>query len=371
MIRKALMPVNKWLSGTILALTTFGLIIFLSAAVGLVVRETGASFRNIVTSQLLFGFLPGLFLMYYLSRKNYKILRSWSFYILVSAVILTIFTFIPGLSFSHGGAQRWIMIGNYTFQPSEFLKIAVIIYLSAWFAVASSKQKADTLQWGTLPFLIVLMLSGIILLLQPDVDTFLVIFVASLSIYLAAGMRLKHFVSLSILGVVLLAVLSQTYPYVQNRIKTYLNPQEDSLGAGYQIQQSLIAVGSGGFTGKGFGKSIQKFNYLPEPVGDSVFAVASEEFGFVGSFIIILLFFSLAHFGLKVAIRVQDNFGKFLAIGIVVMILTQAFINIGAMIGIVPVSGITLPFVSQGGSALLFTLAESGILLSISRSAIK
>lgn len=361
-------PVNGWLLAILLILIGSGFIVFLSAAVGLVARETGADFKSIIMSQTLFGLIPGLCAMYFLSRLSYKTLRRISFYLLLISIVISILVFIPGIGFEHGGAKRWIDFGFTTFQPSELLKIAIIIYLAAW--LAAFKEKTNTIQWGMLPFIVIILgVGGGILLSQPDIDTFMVIIASATAMYIAAGARWKHLAGFFVLMLILATALTFMFPYVKDRVLTFADPSRDSLGSSYQIQQSLIAIGSGGFFGKGFGKSIQKFNYLPEPIGDSVFAVASEEFGFVGSSALIALFFLLAHQGLRTAARAPDVFGRLLAIGIVVMFVSQAFVNIGAMIGILPLSGITLPFVSHGGSALLFSLAEAGILLSISRTA--
>jgi cell division protein FtsW len=186
---------------------------------------------------------------------------------------------------------------------------------------------------------------------------------------ISAGEKLRHVAVLFLLAVVAIGVLAIFRPYVMQRITTFINPANDPQGAGYQIQQSLIAVGSGRITGRGFGQSIQKFNFLPEPIGDSIFAVASEEFGFIGaaSLILLMTFFTLR--GLKIATRAQDSFGGLLTIGIVILIITQSFINIGAMLAVLPLSGLPLIFVSQGGSALLLALAEVGIILNISKTA--
>lgn len=359
--------VNGLLLAIILILVGVGFMIFLSASVGLVARDTGADFKSIIFNQTIFGLIPGLLLMFAMSRIQYRKLRAWSFYLLLFAIFLSCLVFIPGLGFEHGGAKRWISIGSHTFQPSEFLKIAVIVYVAAWFALV--QQKAATLKWGTVPFLAILGVTGLVLFSQPDIDTFLVIFAGSTAIYLVAGARFRHLGTVFLIGILTFTVLAFSFPYVRDRLSTFLNPAEDSLGSSYQIQQSLIAVGSGGFLGKGFGKSVQKFNYLPEPIGDSVYAVASEEFGFVGSVSLLLLFFLLAQQTFKIANKVPDLFGKYLAVGIAIMILFQALVNIGAMIGILPLSGITLPFVSHGGTSLVFSLMEAGILLSISRAA--
>lgn len=358
-------PINGWLLATILALVIFGFVIFLSASVGLVARDSDVNFESIVLKQgifLVFGFVS----LYVLSKIPPRQFRKISFFLLLFSMVMCLLVFVPGLGFAHGGAKRWISLGSFTFQPSELLKIAAVVYFAAWLSMI--KDKIAQVRWGMFAFIVILGLVAAILLSQPDIDTFVVVGTACLAMYGVAGARWKHIVWLTAIGLASISVLALMFPYVRSRMYTFVDPSRDSLGAGYQIQQSLIAVGSGGFFGRGFGKSVQKFNYLPEPMGDSVYAVASEEFGFVGSVGLLLLFFLFAQQGLRVALRTPDPFARYLAVGIVVMFLTQALINIGAMLGLVPLSGITLPFVSQGGSALLLTMAEAGILLSISRT---
>jgi len=210
---------------------------------------------------------------------------------------------------------------------------------------------------------------GAVLLAQPDTDTFMVTVAGGLGIFLAGGGRWRHIFLLLFVGAIGLGVIAYTRPYVMNRITTFISPNKNAQGSGYQIQQSLIAVGSGGFYGRGFGQSIQKFNFLPEPIGDSIFAVSAEEFGFIGSTLLVLLFVFFALRGLKIATNVSDPFGRLLIVGIVILIISQAFVNIGAMVGILPLSGITLPFVSHGGTSLFIALAEAGIILNISKQA--
>jgi len=203
---------------------------------------------------------------------------------------------------------------------------------------------------------------------QPDTDTFIIIVFSGLAIFLAGGGGWRYIIITIAIGAIGLVGVVYTKPYVMSRIDTFINPSENALGSGYQIQQSLIAVGSGGMFGRGFGQSIQKFNVLPEPIGDSIFAVASEEFGFVGAVGIILLFIFFSFRGLKIAGKVSDTFGRLVVVGIVILIVSQAFVNIGAMVGVLPLSGITLPFVSHGGTALFVTLVEVGMILNISKS---
>ena len=225
-----------------------------------------------------------------------------------------------------------------------------------------------TFYWGFLPLLVLFAISAVLLLKQPDTDNLILIIIAGVAMFIAAGGKWRYVFSILLAAVIGLALLAYMRPYVMQRITTFLNPQTDIQGASYQVQQSLIAVGSGGLFGRGFGQSVQKFTYLPEPVGDSIFAVAAEEFGFVGSVFLLIMFVLFATRGIKIASETSGIFGRLTVVGIVIMITSQAFVNIGAMLGVIPLSGITLPFVSHGGTSLFFTLLEVGIILSISRA---
>lgn len=342
-----------------------GYLIFASASLGLLSKQP-AKYANVAFNQTFLGLFLGSILCIVVSNIDYKLLRKYSLYIFVLSVIATLLVFIPGFGISHGGAKRWIYLGFASFQPSELLKIGYIIFLSAFFA--KFKDKTWTLKYGLLPFAGLTAICAIVLLNQPDTDTFLITAFAGTAIYIASGGRWRYVFALMLIGVLGIGLIAYTRPYVMSRITTFISPEKNALGSGYQIQQSLIAVGSGGFFGRGFGQSIQKFNVLPEPIGDSIFAVASEEFGFVGSVTIILLFILFAFRGLKIATRIPDQFGRLVVVGIVILIVSQAFVNMGAMVGILPLSGITLPFISHGGTALFMTLAEVGIILNISKN---
>lgn len=358
--------VDKPLLIAILLLVGAGFLIFLSASLGLLARDP-AHFSSIAFKQMFFGLVPGLVALYAFSHIEYMYWRKISFWFLVSAILLNLAIFIPGLGLTHGGATRWLLIGSISFQVSEVLKIAAVIYFAAWLSLA--KEKIQDFKTGFLPLLIMLCGVAALCLAQPDTDTLVVISASLVAMYVTAGGKWRHLFLLILAGMIGLSLLAFTRPYVMSRIKTFIDPSVAGQTSGYQIQQSLIAVGSGGITGRGFGQSIQKFNYLPEPVGDSIFAVAAEEFGFIGGLSLIALYIFFAMRTLKIAQIANHTFGALLAVGIITFIITQSFINIGAMIGVLPLSGIPLIFVSQGGTALLFVLAEAGILLNISRYA--
>ncbi len=365
-LRAHLIVSNKpdaWLFWIIICLVVSGFLIFLSASLGLLARD-GASFGTIATTRLLATIL-GAGIAYLASVIHYKHLRQYALAILLAAIVLTALIFVPGIGQEHGGARRWISLFGFWFQPAEFLKIAFVVYTAAFFATV--KGKVQTFSYGLLPLFALLGIAGFLLLLQPDTDTFVVLFMAMFAIFLAAGGRLRHIGIMILTGVIAISFLIASKPYLMERITTFLNPAADPQGTGWQVQQSLIAIGSGGLTGKGFGQSVQKFSYLPEPIGDSIFAVAGEEFGFFGTVTLILLFLALLLRGLRIASRAPDLFSGLLSIGIVILIGASAFMNIASMLAIIPLSGLPLAFVSHGGTALVMTLFEAGILLNISR----
>lgn len=351
---------------SILLLVGVGFLIFLSASLGLLDRDQ-AYMSSIVAKQIYLGLIPGLVAMYAFSRIDVSKWRKLSFWIFIGAIALNLLVFVPGLGLSHGGATRWLLIGSFSLQVSEVLKIAAVIYFAAWLAYA--KNRAHEWKMGFLPLVSMLFVVSALLLLQPDTDTLAIISVSLLAMYISAGGKWRHVAILAVAGLACLAVLAFTRPYIMSRITTFLDPAAQSQGAGYQIQQSLIAIGSGGIVGRGFGQSIQKFNYLPEPVGDSIFAVAAEEFGFLGTVVLIGLYIFFALRAFRIASAAESPYSGLLAVGITTFIVAQSFVNMGAMLGVLPLSGITLPFVSQGGTALFFTLCVSGMLLNISRKA--
>lgn len=347
-----------------LVLVTFGLLIFTSAALGLLARG-GASFTSVAVTQLLLGFVCGGVALVVLSRIDYRLWRQYTPYLFVFGVLLTLLTFVPGVGLELKGAARWIEVGPVTFQPVEVLKFTVVAFLAALYA-ARFKQ-IHTLRGGVLPLVLVGGLCTGILLLQPDTDGAVIILLACAAMLFAAGGRIWHLLLLALIGMLGLGIVATQRPYLAERFTTFINHSADPQGAGWQIQQSLIAVGSGGWTGRGFGQSIEKFSYLPEPIGDSIFAVAAEEFGFFGSLALVLLYAAVALLGLRIAARAPDPFGGLLVVGLVVLIIGQSFMNIASTLGLIPLSGLPLIFVSHGGTALAISLAEVGVILSVSR----
>jgi cell division protein FtsW len=363
------MGIAKWkidkpfLVSTIILMVA-GFFIFSSASLGLLAKN-GNEYSSVTFSQTILGLFLGTLAMILFSRLDYRIWKKFAFYLLAIAIVLNILVLIPHIGFESGGARRWFLIAGVSIQPAELLKLAFVMYFSAW--AASKKDKMQTFKYGVLPMLVLFAISAALLLKQPDTDNFMMIVFAGIAIFLSAGGKWRYIFGLAIGGLLGLAVLALVRPYIMQRITTFFHPDANGQGSSYQIQQSLIAIGSGGLTGRGYGQSIQKFNFLPEPMGDSIFAVEAEEFGFVGAVALVLFFVLFSARGLKIASRVNDPFGRLLVVGIVIMITAQAFVNIGAMLGVLPLSGITLPFVSQGGSSLFITLVEVGIVLSVSK----
>ncbi len=357
-----LQPIDKVLFLITVVLVGFGYLIFSSASLGLLARSSGG-FGAVALKQGLIGIVGGGIALLIMARIDFRFWKKIAFYLLLGAIGVNILLFVPGLAIEHGGAMRWLGFGSFSFQPSELLKFAGILYYAAW--LSSFKNRINTYTYGLLPLILLSGLIEGILLLQRDTDP--IIIIALITMFFAAGGKLFHIGIVFLIGLVGLVGLISIRPYVLDRLLTFVNPSENALGAGYQTQQALITIGTGGFLGKGFGQSIQKFNFLPEPVGDSIFAVAGEEFGFVGASFLILLFLAFALRSLRIAMETKDHFGSSIVIGFSALLIGQSFMNMGAMLGLVPLTGVPLLFVSQGGTAMLIGLSQVGIILNISR----
>ena len=346
------------------ALVVFGIIIFTSAALGLLARD-GASFSSVAVNQLVLGLVAGSLACWLLSRIDYRVWRRYTPYFFGFAIFLTLLTFVPGIGLELKGAHRWIELGPITFQPEEILKFATVAFLAAMYA--AHYKAVRTWAGGLLPLLAIPGVAAGILILQPNTDSVAILGMAALGMLYAAGGKLQHIFLVILLAAAAIGAAAYFYPHVSDRINTYLNQQEDPQGAGWQLQQSLIAVGSGGLTGRGLGQGVEKFSHLPEPIGDSIFAVAAEEFGFVGSTILVTLFVLFGLLGLRIAARAPDPFGGLMVVGLVILIVGQSFFNMASTLGLIPLVGLPLIFVSHGGTALALALAECGVILSVSR----
>ncbi|MEZ0208608.1 MAG: FtsW/RodA/SpoVE family cell cycle protein [Candidatus Paceibacterota bacterium] len=356
--------VDKPLLLVTVVLLLFGLVIFGSAALG-VLSVNEVKFYAVIKTQLVYALIGGTFALCLGTLIRYDLYAKYAYHLFFTALGVTCLVFVPGLQAYHGGAHRWIDIGSFSLQPSEALKFAFVIMVAFW--SAKYRHLFRDIKYGLLPYMAAAGLVSFVLLAQPDFGTYLVIMTASFVTYFVGGARKKHIYTLIITGIIGAVLLISFRPYMLERIKTFFNNEHDPRGSSWQLNQSLIALGGGGFTGRGLGQSVQKFNYLPEPIGDSVFAVLGEELGFIGVIMLMILYGIVGVRGYLISKHAGDQFGRLLAIGIVAIILAQATLNIGSMLGLLPLSGVPLPLVSHGGTALMAALFEIGVLLNISK----
>ena len=362
-MRKAF-RIDKVLILLLAILLVGGCMIFASAAFGLLARGQ-SNITSVVFNHLVLGVGAGLVALIACATIDYKWWRTLAPYAYGASVFLTALVFIPHIGATLLGGRRWIVLGPISLQPSEAMKIGSVMIAAAYFA--TMRSKVGTWQWGLGGFAAIILLPAGILIAQPDIGTLGILCFAVFAIFWVAGARISHIVIVGLAGIAVLSILVLTTPYIRARVQTFIDPSTDQSSQGYQIKQSLIAIGSGEFLGRGWGQGIQKFTYLPEPMGDSIFAVAGEELGFVGSVGLIIIFLLFGLRGFYVASRAPDLFGTLLGIGISTYLTFEAFFNIASMLGVAPLTGIPLTFVSQGGSAMLASLASAGILLNISR----
>ncbi|MFW5976367.1 MAG: stage V sporulation protein E [Bacillota bacterium] len=351
----------------IITLLTIGLIMILSASSIRsynLYEDSYYLFKN----QLIWAII-GLIFMLIFMNINYKFFQKHARLILLGSITGLILVLIPGIGRMVGGSRRWIGMGPIGIQPSEVTKLGIVFYLAQF--LSTKKERVQSFLKGVIPLLIVLVIIFLLILLEPDLGTAVTITGTFLVMLFTAGIKFIHILYIVSSGIPLIIYFIFSEEYRKARFLAFLNPWEDPLDTGYHVIQSLIALGSGGIFGVGLGNSRQKFLYLPEPGTDFIFAVLGEELGLIGTILIILLYFVLIWRGLKIALYVPDMFGSLLAIGITSMIGLQAIINMGVVTSSLPVTGITLPFISYGGTSLVIMLSGVGILLNISRNKVK
>lgn len=346
-------------------LTLLGLVALLSASLILGKNRFNDPFYYL-KHQLINGVFIGLLGFLITSRIYYRYWEKFALPIFLISLLLLILVFSPlGQEFKE--ARRWLKIGPLVFQPGEILKVTFLIYLSAW--LAKRGQKVKSFFEGLFPFLFFLGILAGLFILQPATSTLGVIVIASFIVYFLSGARILHLLLVAFLVLLLLGGLVFLSPnYRTQRILSFFNfggLQETSRD--YHIIQSLLAIGSGGWRGVGFGNAVSKYNFLPEPIGDSIFAVIAQEFGFIGCLVLLTLYLLFFWRGIKIALKAPDNFGKFLTIGLVSLVLVQSFVNIGSMTKLLPLTGQPLPFISYGGTSLAILLTGMGIIVNISK----
>ncbi len=305
----------------------------------------------------------GLIIMFRLARFDFMKLRKWAPALMIIAIGLLVLVFIPGIGVSAKGARRWIGLGLATFQPSEFAKIAVIIFVAS--AMSARKQLLTSLRDMALPILALPAVACLLILVEPDMGTAITLTVTLGGMLLIGGVSMRVLAppALAMAGLALVSVFIS--PHQMDRITAFLDPWKDATGTGHQIIQSWVAIGSGGLSGVGLGNSVQKFNYLPEPHTDMIFSIIGEEIGILGALLVIGGFAAFAYMGFRIAVKCHHSFGKYVAAGITSMLVGQAAINLCAVTGLLPLTGVPLPLISYGGSSLVVILASIGILLNI------
>ncbi len=311
-------------------------------------------------------FLIGLVLMFIFYKIDYQIYKKHANTFLGICFFLLILVLIPGIGSVRNGSRSWFGFLGFGFQPSELTKIALIIFTSKYLS-KNDKLKRYTFKFMA-PILLVIILFFGLIMLEPDFGTGMVIVVSLIGLIFISGSDVSIFIKLGILGVIGIVVLILIAPYRLDRITSFINPWSDPLGSGFQMIQSLYAIGPGGFLGFGFLNSRQKHFYLPEPQTDFIFSIITEEFGFIGALVIILLFITLFYNIIKNALKQTDLFGKYLMFGLCFLLMFQTLLNLSVVVGLVPITGVTLPFISYGGSSLLVSMSSIGMILNISRN---
>ncbi len=353
---------DKFLLALIFIILIFGLISLSSASAAVAYSKFGDPYYYF--KHQLWGLIFGLGVFLFMVRTDYHLWRKYAFGFLVFSIVLLLLVFIPGLSTNYGKARSWINVFGFSLQPSEFVKLSFLLYLAAW--LETRKEELYDVARGIGPFLVILGIITALMVEQPDIGTLSIIAATSFIVYFVGGGSIKHILFILLIGILGFAVMVQLKSYQMDRFRCLFSPESDTQDVCYQTNQSLIAVGSGGIFGRGLGASRQKYMYLPEVSGDSIFAVIAEETGLVTGGLLVFCYLFIFYRGYRIAARAPDIFGRILSIGIVSWITLQAFINIGGIINIMPMTGVPLPLVSYGGSSVLATLAALGILVNIS-----
>jgi len=355
--------VDTFLMIAVFIIGLFGIIMIYSASSIWAEYKFHDAFK-FVKAQGIF-FLAGIVLMNALLKIDYSVYQKHANKILGICFLLLVLVLIPGIGTVRNGSRSWFGLGGFGIQPSEFAKIGLIIYVSKY--LANHRKEMRDIKKGVLPILMVIGVFFLLIMLEPDFGTAMVIVLTLVCMIFVSGVKVSFFVKVGFMGLLGIVGLILVAPYRMARIVSFLNPWTDPLGSGFQIIQSLYAIGPGGLLGQGFLNSHQKHFYLPEPQTDFIFSIISEEFGFLGVLIVVSFFFFLFYRSLKISMRTEDAFGKYLSFGLAFGILIQAVLNLCVVVGLIPVTGVTLPFLSYGGSSLLVSMASMGIILNISK----
>jgi cell division protein FtsW len=346
-------------------LLVFGLVMLISASGPVAFQKFGDSYWY-VKHQLFYGFLPGIALFFLFSYIDYRVWRRFARPLFFFSLVLLLLVFVPGMSADWGTSKSWIGFGGLSFQPAEVIKLTLLLFLADWLAKCDREEIID-LHHGLLPFLLILCLVAFLVILQPDLGSLSIIVALSVIVFFLSGARWLHLIGLVMGGLIVMGVLIKSAPYRAARLMTFLQPELDPLGVGYHINQSFLAIGSGGLFGLGLGHSRQKYMYLPEVIGDSIFAVIAEELGFILILVIFILLIGFIWRLTQIASNAQDGFAFLFVAGVAGWMFSQILLNIGSMIGLFPMTGLPLPLISYGGTALSVSLSAMGIVANITR----
>ncbi len=357
------MKYDRWLFIDVIILMLFGLLMIYSSSSVWSTYKFGNSFHYFIYQGVFI--LISIILIIIISKINIHYYYEWATKLLLIATILLILVLIPGIGIIRNGSRSWFGIGGLGIQPSEFAKLALIIFSSKY--LEKSNKFLKDYKKGVFPILGILFFIFGLIMLEPDFGTGMILVVSIIALLFVAGVNMKFFIGLGIMGVIGIVALIIVAPYRMDRITSFLDPWSDPLGTGFQIIQSLYSIGPGGLLGMGLFNSRQKHFYLPEPQTDFIFSIISEELGILGVIIVTMLFIILLYRSIKISLRQEDKFKKYLSFGLTFQIIVQTILNLAVVIGLIPVTGVTLPFLSYGGSSLLISSISIGIILSISK----
>ena len=354
--------IDKLILISVIIISIFGLIMIYSSSSIWAEYKFNDPYKFLKTQGIFL--IIGYFIIYLVSNIPYQIYYKYSNIILITCIILLILVLIPGIGSVRNGSRSWFGIGSLGIQPSEFAKIGIIIFTAKYL----NNNKIKDIKNSVLPILFVVILIFGLIMLQPDFGTGIIIVMTIIVLLFVSGVKMTFFIKIGIIGLLGVVGLIIIAPYRLKRIISFINPWADPLGSGFQIIQSLYAIGPSGLLGAGLGNSIQKHFYLPEPQTDFIFSIISEELGFIGVIIITTLFLTIIYRGIKISINQENNFAKYLSFGLTFSLAFQTILNLMVVVGLIPVTGVTLPFLSYGGSSLLVSMANIGILLNISKN---
>lgn len=356
------MKVDSFIATLSFLLLILGFVIFFSASLGVMARYE-VKFYNVVQNQFLFGVVLGSVAFLFGSLLPVKFFKNISLPLYISGFLLCILVFVPGIGFEHGGAKRWIEVWGFTFQPSEILKYSSVLLLSSFYSYFH--EKFSDWRYRVLPALVLASLV-LVVLKEPDLGTSTIILSGIFGVFFLINAKWKDVLILVFFSLPIFVGFYLYYPHAKERVNTWIAPERNSSDQNYQVKQTKISLGAGGLWGEGYGKSTQKFHHLPEPIGDSIFAVMGEEFGFAGLVVIVLVILTLSFRLIILSSYIRDPYPKGVLAGTGIILLTQTFLNAGSASGAIPFTGVPLPLISHGSTSIIITMGMLGLCAKLS-----